>query len=232
MLLNFNQEDVRNMYLIGYGVIGILQSVFIFSAIVMVTFATIQASISLHNGLLNSILRSPMSFFDTTPLGRIVNRFSKDIDEIDMILPLNIKNIINQIFSVIGVIVIISIVTPRVLLALIPLMFGFFFIQRVYIKTSRQLKRLFSINRSPIFSHLGETLNGITTIRAYCSQDEFIRENENKIETMQMSKFYEIQSNSWVMMRLQIVVTGLIFSTALAIVLDRYVNNLSKNFLG
>ena len=99
MLMNQMQVDVRNLYLIGYGIIGVLQSVFIFSAILMITFSTIQASLQLHNGLLNSIIRSPMSFFDTTPIGRIVNRFSKDIDEIDIILPLNIKNIINQIFS-------------------------------------------------------------------------------------------------------------------------------------
>ena len=221
MLLNHMQVDVRNMYLIGYGIIGVLQSVFIFSAILMITFSTIQASVQLHNGLLNSIIRSPMSFFDTTPIGRIVNRFSKDIDEIDIVLPLNIKNIINQIFTVIGVIVIIIIVTPTMLIAMVPLMIGFFIIQKLYIKTSRQLKRLFSVNRSPIFSHLGETLNGISSIRAYGCQEEFIVENEEKIETMQISKFHEIQSNSWVMLRLQIVVTGLIFSSALAIVLNR-----------
>ena len=219
--MNQMQVDVRNMYLIGYGIIGVLQSVFIFSAILMITFSTIQASVQLHNGLLNNIIRSPMSFFDTTPIGRIVNRFSKDIDEIDIILPLNIKNIINQIFTVIGVIVIIIIVTPTMLIAMVPLMIGFFIIQKLYIKTSRQLKRLFSVNRSPIFSHLGETLNGISSIRAYGCQEEFIVENEEKIETMQISKFHEIQSNSWVMLRLQIVVTGLIFSSALAIVLNR-----------
>ena len=219
--MNQMQVDVRNMYLIGYGIIGVLQSVFIFSAILMITFSTIQASVQLHNGLLNSIIRSPMSFFDTTPIGRIVNRFSKDIDEIDIILPLNIKNIINQIFTVIGVVVIIIIVTPTMLIAMVPLMIGFFIIQKLYIKTSRQLKRLFSVNRSPIFSHLGETLNGISSIRAYGCQEEFIIENEEKIETMQISKFHEIQSNSWVMLRLQIVVTGLIFSSALATVLNR-----------
>ena len=79
-----NSSSVRDAYLAGYGMFGGLQSLFTFLSIIVITFGTIRASISLHSSLLASILRAPMAFFDTTPTGRIVNRFSKDMDEIDI----------------------------------------------------------------------------------------------------------------------------------------------------
>ena len=110
LLLAFWSDDptastdtsVRDFYLTAYGVMGGLQSLFIFFAVIVITFGTINASIKLHHQLLINILRSTMAFFDTTPTGRIVNRFSKDIDEVDIMLPMHIKDIFNQVLNVCG----------------------------------------------------------------------------------------------------------------------------------
>ena len=213
--------SVRNMYLSVYGVIGLFQSAFIFLGVIFITFATINASVKLHDQLLNHILGSPMSFFDTTPVGRIINRFSKDIDEIDIMLPLNFKDLLNSIFNVLGVVFVLSYVQPINLVSIIPLTILFFAVQSFYLQSSRQLKRIMSINQSPINSHIEETLAGAPIIRAFGFEDQFEDENEDKIEDLQKSRYPEAVSNSWLFLRLQFMSMILIIVNALITVINR-----------
>jgi ABC-type multidrug transport system fused ATPase/permease subunit len=161
------EPSVRNAYMAGYGVLGGLETVFIFVAIVFLTIASNRASVRLHEQLLGRILRSPMSFFDTTPTGRIVNRFAKDTDEADLVLPLTIKDFMLQAMNITGVGIVLSIVSPVMIAVMLQLVVMLFLVQKLYVKTSRQLKRLLSICRSPINSHLEETLSGLSTVRAF-----------------------------------------------------------------
>ena len=213
--------SVRNKYLIVYAVLGASQSIFVFLAVISLTIASINASIKLHDEMLKNVLRSPMAFFDTTPLGRIVNRFSKDIDEVDIMLPMHVKDVIYQFLAVMGVILVISIIQPIIITAIVPLVLVFLLVQSFYLKTSRQLKRLMSINRSPINSHLDETLSGAATIRAFGFQDNFEKENEDYIDQKQMSQYPEIISNTWLFLRLQVIGNLLIILAALTTVINR-----------
>ncbi len=175
----------RNKYLSVYGVLGLLQSVFIMIATVLLSIGTLNAASKLHENMLSRILRSPMSFFDTTPLGRILNRFSKDIDIgkhcnnivkdiifttsfillADVTIPAILRGLIGQLLGVIGTIIIICFANPLFIAVIIPLAGIFYFLQKWYITTARQVKRLESISRSPIYSHFGETVSGSPTIR-------------------------------------------------------------------
>jgi len=128
---------------------------------------SLKAARLLHFRLLHNILRLPVSFFDTTPLGRIINRFSRDTDVIDAYLPNMMRTWFSMAFALIGTIIVISYSTPIFIGVILPLMVVYYFIQRFYIATSRQLKRIESITRSPIYSHFGESVNGQSTIRAY-----------------------------------------------------------------
>ena len=213
--------DVRNMYLIVYGCLGLMQSVFIYTAIMLVTFAAVNASKCLHYDLLKSILKSPMSFFDTTPVGRIVNRFSKDMDEVDVMVPLHFKDCFSQLVIALGAVFVICYSTPITIIAVIPLTAIFLLYTSFYLRTSRQLKRIISINRSPINSHIEETLSGAATIRAYGLEDKFEDENEAKIEDLQKAQYPETISNSWLFLRLQMVGNILIFLTSLITVINR-----------
>ena len=103
---------------------------------------TVIASRTLHNSLLERILRSPMSFFDTTPLGRIVNRFSKDIDTIDSTIPHTIRGWLLCLLAVVTTFLLIGFETPIFLLVILPIAIIYYFIQKFYVSTSRQLKRL------------------------------------------------------------------------------------------
>ena len=216
-----NDTSVRNQYLAMYGAFGGLQSIFIFVAILIITTGSVRASISLHNNLLENILKAPMSFFDTSPLGRIVNRFSKDMDDVDNVLQFFLKDLLNQTFIMLGVVFILVFVYPLILTLVLVLFVLFLFIRAAYLRTGRQLKRLMAINRSPMNSHLEESLSGATTIRAFQFQQEFIDENEEKVESYMRSWYPEIIGASWLFWRLQGIGTVLTVVTSLIIILNR-----------
>lgn len=113
--------------------------------------------------------------------------------------------ILTDVFSVVGTVFVICYSVPLVIVVVIPLFCVFFFIQRAYIRVSRQLTRMVSTSRSPINSSLTETYNGAATIRAFRSEENFIEENDNRIETSQQFYYPEIVSNSWLLIRLQLI---------------------------
>ena len=132
---------------------------------IVITIGTLKASVTLHQEMLERILSSTMAFFDTTPVGRIINRFSKDMDEVDLMIPTHIKDILSDLFSVLGTLFVVCYATPIIIAAVIPLVLIFFFIQSSYLATSRQLKRMINVTRSPINSSLTESFSGAPTIR-------------------------------------------------------------------
>jgi ATP-binding cassette, subfamily C (CFTR/MRP), member 1 len=120
---------------------------------ILFAIGCLKAARDLHNKLLHNTMRLPMSFFDTTPLGRILNRFSKDVDVIDTVLPMSMRFWMMMFFNTVGVIVTISYSTPIFLSVVLPLGIVYYFIQKFYVATSRQLKRIESVTRSPIYTH-------------------------------------------------------------------------------
>ena len=117
--------------------------------------------------LINFEFRAPMSFFDTNPKGRIVNRFAKDIDYVDFSIPATFNSLLRQSFTIIGTIGIICVTNPVFIAIIIPIGIGYWLLQKVYVATSRQLRRMESATRSPIYSWFGEAISGIATIKAY-----------------------------------------------------------------
>jgi len=144
-----------------YGLFGLGQALFLFIGSILLTWSSVRAAVKIHNKMLLTIIRSPMSFFDTTPLGRIINRFSKDVYLIDEVIPSNLKSFLSTMFSVLSTIFVISYSFPIFLAAIVPILVVYYAVQRIFVKTSRQLKRLESVRRSPIYSHFSESLNGL-----------------------------------------------------------------------
>jgi ATP-binding cassette subfamily C (CFTR/MRP) protein 1 len=129
---------LRNMYLAVYGTIGLFKSLTIMAATMIVSIFSLNAAIKLHRTMLLRIMRSPMSFFDTTPLGRILNRCGKDIDTVDNAIPMNSQLVLYQLLLVIGTLVAIVFAMPIFILVVIPLAVVFYFLQKVYVTTARQ----------------------------------------------------------------------------------------------
>ncbi|EFA83154.1 ABC transporter C family protein [Heterostelium album PN500] len=164
-------------------------------------FASIKGSKMFHEKMFNAVIRSPMSFFDTTPLGRIINRFAKD----QMVIDESISRTLA--------------VSPFVILAMIPIAALFYYIQRYYLNSSRELTRLESISRSPIYSHFGETLSGVSTIRAFGETTRFVEENERLLDENQKCYYINTSANRWLALRLEFLGACIVTCTVLYAVL-------------
>ncbi|KAB1274343.1 Multidrug resistance-associated protein 9 [Camelus dromedarius] len=138
------------------------------------TKTTLTASSSLQDRVFDKVLESPMSFFDRTPTGRLMNRFSKDMDELDVRLPFHAENFLQQFFMVLFILVILAAVFPAVLLVLAGLAVGFFILLRIFHRGVQELKKVENISRSPWFSHVTSTMQGLGTIHAYDKREDCV----------------------------------------------------------
>ncbi|KYB25508.1 putative multidrug resistance-associated protein lethal(2)03659-like Protein [Tribolium castaneum] len=219
---NVTDTGKRDFYLGIYGALGIGQAVATLLSALSLYIGAVNGAQLLHHLLLSNILRVPCTtFFDVTPVGRILNRFSKDVDTLDNILPMTLRGWITCFFSVLGTLVVISVSTPIFIAVIVPIGILYYFIQRFYVATSRQLKRLESVSRSPIYSHFGETITGVQAIRAFREQDRFIKESEHRVDVNQVCYYPSIISNRWLAVRLEMIGNLIIFFAALFSVLGR-----------
>ncbi|KAM3913418.1 ATP-binding cassette sub-family C member 2-like [Leptodactylus fuscus] len=220
----FNQTypaSQRDMRVGVYGALGVAQGIFVFLSSFLAAGGSVRASRLLHTQLLRNILRVPMQFFDTTPTGRIVNRFAKDIFTVDETIPMSFRNWLDCFLAVIGTLFVICLATPIFAAVIVPLAILYYFVQRFYVTTSRQLRRLHSVTRSPIYSHFGETVSGLSVIRAYGHQQRFLQHNEDTLDINQKSVYSWIVSNRWLAIRLEFVGNLTVFFAALFAVLAR-----------
>ncbi|XP_028983418.1 canalicular multispecific organic anion transporter 1 [Betta splendens] len=205
-----------------FGALGVAQGLFVFLGTLFMANASVAASRILHSKLLHNILRVPMLFFDTTPIGRVVNRFAKDIFTIDEAIPQSLRSWLICLLGVLGTMFVICLATPFFAIIIIPLAIVYYFVQRFYVATSRQLRRLESVTRSPIYSHFGETVSGLSVIRAYGHQERFLQHNEFTIDENLKSVYSWIVSNRWVAIRLEFLGTLVVFFAALFAVISRH----------
>ncbi|XP_071949500.1 ATP-binding cassette sub-family C member 5-like [Antedon mediterranea] len=179
---------------------------------------TLKASSNLHDDLFNTVLRCPMSFFDTTPTGRILNRFSSDLNEVDTLLPLNMELFLQNTFTVFFALLVICVIFPYFLLAVIPLGIVFAIILTIYRRGIRDLKRIENICRSPYFSHISATVQGLSTIHAYEKTDEFIQRFKELLDYQSLPYLLFRISARWAGVRLESLVIIISTLTNLLIV--------------
>ncbi|CAJ0887453.1 10050_t:CDS:10, partial [Entrophospora sp. SA101] len=180
----------------------------------------VVAAKRLHNSALKRILRAPTKFFDTTPLGRIIN--SKDMDTVDSILSDAYRMMLSTFSVVIGTFILISIVFVWFLVPLVPLVILYYLFALYYRATNRELKRLDSILRSSLYAHFSETLTGLPTIRAYRVQERFIRTNEKYTDIENRAYFLTITVQRWLGLRLEGIANVLIFFASLFAIILRH----------
>lgn len=205
-------------YVSVYAVIGIAY-VFISLMVGIIIFAgSLTASYSLHTRLLTTVTRAKFKFFDSTPLGQIINRFSKDIKTIDQELALIAINLISLFGHLVMMVILITFVTPQFLIPAVFLALAYFYIGKVYLAASTDLKRMESVQKSPIYQQFGETLAGITTIRAYGEEKRFILDNHKRINTAYRPYMFLWSLNRWLSIRLDFTGAFISFFAAAFIV--------------
>ena len=165
-------------------------------------FLTIKASQRLHDRMTKAVLRAKVSFFDTNPMGRILNRFSADVGSNDDLLPHTLYDFFVLAFVVVGAVCTAVVVLPFALFAMPPLIWYFWSVRSVFVTSSRELKRLEGLARSPIFAMLSEALSGGSTIRANNSTGYFKKKFENAHNAHTRAFFSFIASSRWVGFRM------------------------------
>lgn len=192
-------------YLGGYALIGVLLVVSVFIREITLFYGSVGASKRIHTRLMDAVTHAKFAFFDRTPLGQIMNRFSKDIEAIDQEVTPVAVGFIYCTLSILTIIVLVSIITPGFLIAVVFISILYLCIGYLYINASRDLKRLESVKRSPLYQQFGETLTGMVTIRAYGDERRFIRENLSRINTQNRPFIYLWAANRWLAFRVDIV---------------------------
>jgi len=190
-------------------VLNLLYSVFM-------SFNGYRASKRIHRDAISRVIRAPISFFDTTPLGRIINRFSKDQDSLDGMLFMAIQGFISSIATTITTIIFMLYAAPIFGIALAPLLILYYFVQKYYISTSREIKRLESLARSPLYANFTETMQGLPTIRAYSEQSRFIKFNQFLIDENNRPFHLQMSAQRWLGVRLECIGAFLVLFDGIA----------------
>ncbi|KAJ8688624.1 hypothetical protein QAD02_024419 [Eretmocerus hayati] len=219
---NRSSTQIDNtMYLGVYGVFGLGQGLATTLAALSLALGCLVGSRKIFELLIRNVLRSPMSFFDTTPSGRILNRLGKDIDTIDNSLPIHLRESVYCILSVISTLSVICYSFPIFICIIAPLAVLYYLVQQFYVATSRQLSRLESISRSPIYSHFSESITGSSVIRAHRAETRFLEESEKRIDLYQMCHYPSRVADRWLAVRLETMGNILVFFAALFAVIAR-----------
>ncbi|BFZ59390.1 ATP-binding cassette glutathione S-conjugate transporter ycf1 [Saitoella coloradoensis] len=222
------------MYLAVYFGLGVGSSgLTVVSTLILWILCGIRSATKLHDDMAYQvIMKSPMQFFETTPIGRILNRFSNDVYKIDEVLMRTFGMFFRTTVQVLFVIGVITRATPPFLAIMIPLSGVYLYVQRFYLRTSRELKRLDSTTRSPIYAHFQESLGGISTIRAYNQQTRFEFENSFRIDMNQRAYFPSISANRWLAVRLEFIGSIIILSAATLSVVTLITSGISAGLVG
>lgn len=201
-------------YILIYALLSIGQVLVTFANSFWLITSSLHAAKKLHDTLVYSVLRAPTAFFQTNPLGRVINRFANDIGDIDRNVANLANTFLNQVWQLLSTFVLIGIVSTISLWAIMPLLLLFYTAYLYYQSTSREVKRLDSITRSPVYAQFGEALNGLSSIRAYKAYDRMARINGKSMDNNIRFTLINFSSNRWLTIRLETLGGIMIWFTA------------------
>uniref|UniRef100_A0A8B9MRW9 ABC-type glutathione-S-conjugate transporter n=1 Tax=Accipiter nisus TaxID=211598 RepID=A0A8B9MRW9_9AVES len=202
-----------------FGALGVIQGSFASTAAVLL--GGVLASHKLFLQLLRNVARSPMVFFEQTPIGNLLNCFSREMDAIDSVIPDKLKSLLGFLFNLLEIYLVIIVATPRAAMAIVPLTVIYAAFQHFYGITSCQLRRIEAASRSPVYSHISETFQGSSVIRAHKAQERFILKSNFLVDENQRICFPGAVADRWLATNLEFLSNGIVLFAALFAAMGR-----------
>ncbi|KAJ5925970.1 oligomycin resistance ATP-dependent permease yor1 [Penicillium verhagenii] len=215
----------RNTYIGIYVALGLGQALCLYLFGLCISILCTSASNVMLDKATAKIMHAPVWFFDTTPLGRIVNRFSKDVYVMDDALPESLRLFMVGTAMVLGILSLIVAEFHWFGIALIPCSAIFFFSAFYYRASARELKRHESVLRGVVLARFTETLSGVSTIRTYSMQKQFSSNLQRAIDDMNSANFLTSANQRWLGLRLDFVGVLLIVTAGVLVVIQRSTQN-------
>ncbi|XP_047432400.1 ATP-binding cassette sub-family C member 4-like [Mugil cephalus] len=210
-----------SFYLGVYSGLTAAAVVFGYARCLVIFHGLVRATQTLHNNMFISVLRAPVRFFDVNPIGRILNRFSKDISQMDSMLPITFVDFYQLFLQNVGVVAVAASVIPIILVPVVPLLLIFLFLRRFYLRTSRDVKRLESTTRSPVFSHLSSSLQGLWTIRVFRAEERLKKTFDAHQDLHSEAWFLFLMTSRWFALNLDSICSMFVTLTTFGCILLR-----------
>ncbi|KAG0207958.1 hypothetical protein BGX28_000971 [Mortierella sp. GBA30] len=209
-------------YIGAYIGFALAQLVLVFAAAMMLSFTITKTANNMHDAAFKSVLYSPLAFFDTNPLGRVINRFSRDVDTLDNVLWSTLYEFTFTVVTLLGTLILIIVVFPWLVLAIVPILGLYYMLSIYYRTTSREVKRLDSNMRSYLYAYFTESLTGLGILKAYNVVDNAILKNESKIDLSNRPYYLYQLGARWLSMRVNVLGSLMNFSTIILITATRF----------
>lgn len=213
-----NESYNESRFIIVYIIMNAASWIAVLIRVLLIAAIGLKTSQLFFLQMLHSIFRAPMTFFDTTPSGRILSRFSSDQTNLDFTLHFFLGGCIATYFSTIGSVIVICISTWPIIFFVVPLAFLYRWYQDFYLTSSREITRLDSITKAPLIYHFSETVSGIETIRCFLKEEEFVQQNFNRLNSNMKMDFNNNSANEWLGLRLESIGTAILSITGLLFV--------------
>ncbi|XP_005391138.1 PREDICTED: multidrug resistance-associated protein 6 [Chinchilla lanigera] len=204
-----------------FGLLGCLQAIGLFASMAAVFVGGIQASSLLFQRLLWDVARSPIGFFERTPVGKLLNYFSKEMDTVDVEIPDKLQALLTYTFGLLEVCLAVTMVTPLAVVAILPLMLLYAGFQSLYVAISCQLRRMESASYSSVCSHVAETFQGSAVVRAFQAQHHFVARSDSLMDVNQRVSFPRLVADRWLATNLELLGNSLVFVAAMCAVLSK-----------
>ena len=208
-------EEETNLYYIGlYTLMAVICSMAGMLSQITCNYRCAAASNKLHASMMDKTMHAPVSFFESNPIGRILNRFTSDMDVVDMKIPNQLRMFLSCIFMIMGTFFVVTSITPMFLVPVVPIGICYVFLQIYFTRTRRQVKRIESVSKSPIFSHFTESITGSITIRAFNQTDRFCRESEDRVAKHLHCNYIADMCNRWLSIRVEVLGNTIVLAAA------------------
>ncbi|KAI3458058.1 hypothetical protein Pfo_014721 [Paulownia fortunei] len=220
MAANVDDPHVNTLRLIVvYLLIGVISSLFLLTRTLSTVVLGMQSSRALFSQLLISLFRAPISFYDSTPLGRILSRVSSDLSIVDLDIPFNLIFTVGSTTNCYANLAVLAVITWQVLFVSIPMIFLAIRLQRYYYSSAKEFMRINGTTKSFVANHLAESVAGVTTIRAFKEEDRFFAKNLELIDTNGSPFFHYFSANEWLIQRLETLSATVLSFAGLCMVL-------------